>query len=362
MRAGPDAVVLATSAGWRPRVSSWLNGALLADDVPVVDGRVSWASGQQVPERLSLTVPRFSPGWDWLPGVDTEHPLARFGQELWVDLVVTASRSREWVTRLGRFRVQSWESVDDDGAVQVECVGVLQRAADDRLPTPTAPAVLATFESEFRRLMPGGIPVVVDAAVVDRAVPTSFAWDEDRLAALYEIADAWPARVLTDADGVVQVLPPLGEVPDVVLTLTDGEGGVVMAAPQEDTRDGAYNAVVARAADTDGVDRSGVWAEAQVTTGPFAVSRYGVVRRFFASPLITTTSQALASARTILADAQRPSRTIRVQMPPDPRPEIGDGVSVTRGGVTRDGWVMGVEMPLVQGPSPAPMVLTVGLA
>ena len=217
----------------------------------------------------------------------------------------------------------------------------------------------APLASEFRRLMPGGIPVIVDGPT-DRDCPSSFAWDEDRLAALYDLADAWPARILTDGDGAVRVLSPLGGTPDVVLTLTDGVGGVVMSAPQEDTRDECYNAVVARAASTDGPTRDGIWAEQRVESGPYAVGTYGVVRRFYSSPVIETESQAQSAARAILEDAQRPSRTLRVTMPADPRPEIGDGVSVTFDGVTSEGWVLDVDLPLI-GTSGA-MTMTVGLS
>jgi hypothetical protein len=52
--------ILAGSAGWMPQVASWLGGRVVALDVPVMSGRVTADVSQAVPERLTLTVPRYS--------------------------------------------------------------------------------------------------------------------------------------------------------------------------------------------------------------------------------------------------------------------------------------------------------------
>lgn len=360
MRDGAPDAILSTAAGWSCSVSSWKGATLLAASVPVTDGTFSAKDDQEVPERVTLTVPRYAEGFDWLPKSNTDHPLARFGQQLWIAVTVHSGTS-SWQTRLGRFIIQSTAQSDDGGSIDVEAVGILQAAKDARLRHATSPASGATIASEFRRLMPGGIPVTFTAS--DRSCPTSFAWDEDRLGALYDLADACPARILTNGDGVVQVLPPLGATPTVVLTLTDGEGGVVMAAPQDDSRDGAYNVCVVRSADTDSTTHDGVLAVVETTAGPFGVATYGEVVRYYSSPLVTTGTQGVSAGTSLLATSQRRSRTQRVVMPPDPRVEIGDGVQLTYDGDTYEGWVIGVDgLSLVQKSSPSPMVLTVGLA
>lgn len=358
MRAGPSDAILAGAVGWAPVVSSWLGSTCLAQDVPISGAALSASRSQEVPERLTLSVPARTAGGSWVPGLDPAHPLARFGQRLAVDVVMTASRSRSWRVSLGWFQIQSWQESNDGGKVEVDAAGILQRVADDRLVTATAPPSGSTFASEFRRLMSGGIPVAVDAGLVDRACPASFQWDEDRLGALYDLADAWPARILTGGDGIVRVLPPLPATPTPVLTWTDGQGGVLMSAPASDTRDGIYTSVVVRSSATDAANRAAVTATA-TATGVYG-DTYGPVRKFFSSPLITTDAQAQATAATMLADSLRPARQVTVTLPPDPRVEVGDAVRTVWDGVTRDGWVLGYTLPLTA--TGGAMTVTVGLA
>lgn len=342
MRAGPNPTLLATAAEWGCKVSSWLGATVLAESVPA-RGRAVWVRSQKVPESLSLTVPRFSvennATFDWLPGVDAAAPLARFGQVL--DVTVHAGGVDG---RLGRYLITGWQDRGD--AMNVTATGLLQAAADDRLTTVTAPRDGGTLRSEFLRLLPPNVQASF-TGLTDRECPRAMEWPDDRLEALYEIADAWPARLLSDPWGQVQVLPPLGA-PVPVVTLTDGEGGTVVSAPPSDTRERSYNRIVARSS-APGVD---VQAVAEVRSGPMSVNGpYGAVTKFFTSPLLLTEDQCFSAAQTQLAAAVRPSRTLQVEMAPDPRIEIDDAVAVITGKGTRwereeRGFVTGVDMPL----------------
>lgn len=348
MRSGAPDEVLAGSCGWSPLVQSWLGGLLLADQVPVLRGRVTAQVSQDVPERLSLTVPAQTTVdgslFDWRPGSDPVHPLARYGQELQVSVVVSSTAGPEsWETRVGRFLVTDWED-GDDGTVQVSAEGRLRRVKDALLTTPTQPRSGATLVSEARRLLPAGVSVAFDPALVDRACPAGMAWSDSRLSALQEIADAWPALLRTDEWGQVFFRAPLPDVPVPVLTLSDGERGTVETVARSDTRDGAFNQVVAESS-ASGVED--VQAVASQTTGPMAVGgQYGVVTKRWSSPLITTTNQALRSARTMLANSLLPATSVPVTCAPDPRIDLDDAVEVLRDGQRFWGWVTGYDLPL----------------
>jgi hypothetical protein len=302
-----------------------------------------WSRSNKVPESLELSVPRFSverdATFDWLPGVDPGAALARFGQVL--DVTVQAGGVD---SRLGRYLITGWREQGE--GVRVTATGLLQTAADDRLTTVTAPRDGGTLRSEFLRLMPANVQASF-MGVVDRECPRAMEWPDDRLEALFEIADAWPARLLSDPWGQVQVLPPLGQ-PVPVVRLTDGEGGTVVSAPPSDSRERNYNRVVARSS-APGVD---VQAIAEVRTGPMSVyGPYGAVTKFFTSPLLLTEEQCFTAAQTQLATSVRPSRTLQVEMAPDPRIELDDAVAVVTGKGTayeREdvGFVTGVDMPL----------------
>ena len=92
------------------RVESWLDGELLADDIPVADGAEETDLGLRVPERLTLSVPRRDRGVDWSPTTAT-HPLAANGQRLRLKIGVGIIGGVEWFQR-GEYLVTV--DVDDD--------------------------------------------------------------------------------------------------------------------------------------------------------------------------------------------------------------------------------------------------------
>lgn len=344
MRAGPPEEVLSGTCGYAPSVSSWLGGRLLDPDVPVRRGRVVAQVGQKIPERLTLTVPRFDGVRDMRPGAQVDHPLARYGQELQVSIIVSSSvDSDTWETRVGRFLITDWDD-GDDGTIQVIAAGRLRRVEDAKLTRPTQPATGASLMSEARRLLPPGMSAGFDPALVNRACPSGMAWSEDRLAALREVADAWPALLRTDEWGQVQFRRPLPAVPVPVLTLRDGERGTLASAGRSDTREGAYNQIVARSS-APGIED--VQAIAQQTAGPMAVTgEYGQVTKIWSSPLLTSASIALTSAQTMLSNSVLPATSVPVRCVPDPRIDLDDPVEIQRDGERTWGYVTGYDLPL----------------
>lgn len=366
MRPGPTDEVLSGAAGWRCQVSSWLDGQVIAEDIPVVSGSITADRGQEVPEKLSITVARYSvvdqDRFDWLPGEDATHPLARFGQQLTVKILIASPVTGDAVDcSVGRFVIQSWEE-GDDGSIQVEAAGVLQLISDDRLTTPTSPRDGGTLASEFRRLLPDGFTVEIDPALEDRACPKSMEWSDSRIGALYDIADAWPARLRVDADGGLHLLPPLPDVPEPVLTWADGQRGTLVGSPRADTRDRKYNRIVVRSDDTEDTDAPAIQAIADQTEGPMAIpGPYGVVTRFYSSPLLTTVVQAKKAAETMLASYQLPSRSVPVSIAPDPRIELEDAVRITTiDGQDWKGYVTTYDLPLIIGDGEQQVTVGIG--
>lgn len=346
MRPGAPDTLIRGDAGWTSTASSWLAGDLLAPTVPLSSGELVVDLGQQVPERLTIAV-----GNDieqtWHPGHDPRHPLATYGQALHATITMRdLLNGREYPTRLGRFGIQAWDYDDDSGRVDVEAVGLLQRVADDTFLVPESPRPGSTLASEFRRLTPGGIPVYIDPALDDRECPTAFQWDNDRLKALYDIADAWPARLRTSPEGQIMLLPPLPAQPVPEVTFTDGVDGTLVSAPHADARDGVYNSVVCRVTSTD-PDAPLLQYEAAVLDGPLAATGpYGVVRRYFTSPLVTTWEAAVSAAHKILADSVRRASVITCEVVPDPRIDLDVPAAVIREGRQFVGWVVGYSLPL----------------
>lgn len=314
-------------------MSSWLAGTILAENIPIDSGRVVWNASAKVPDSVTIRVPRFEGGRDWLP-TSPVAPLARYGQQ--IDVTVTVAGID---VRLGRFQVIDWEY--DEATITVKGAGLLQIAADSRLLEPVSPRDDGTLKSEFVRLLPEQTAVQFDPALVDRACPSSMSWDEERLDALYDIVTAWPAVLRMDSWGQVLVKPPVTATSP-VLTLKDGEGGTVVSVPRSDTRDGVYN-IVKASSSADGVEASAV---AFQTSGPMAVQSYNPVPRFYSSPLLDDDAQCLATAQAMLATSMRRSSVLNVTMAPDPRIEVDDPLEILREDFRDWGVVIGVDMPL----------------
>lgn len=324
------AAMVAGSYQLQVRVESWLDGQLLAEAVPVDDGAEDVDDSLNVPERVTLTVPRVDRGFEWAPGADPAHPLAAFGQRLRVSLGVDIGRGQtEWLQR-GWFLIDSVKPASDD-SLQVTAVGLLDLVQEARLVSPYQPS--GTFVSTLRGLVEPALTAVVDAGLTDRAVPSSLSWDEDRIGGLAELLDAWPAVARVTPDGYLAVTP--NTTGGAVLSLTDGLGGTVVRWQAETSREGAYTAVVARGTASDGGVVQGVAYD--LTGGPL---RYGgpfnplPVPYLYFSPLITTVAQARAAAVSVLARLRRrTARRLSAELVPHPGLQTGDVVTVTGAGL-----------------------------
>lgn len=314
------------------RAEAWLGDQLLAADIPVADGGEDRDRSLTVPEQITLTVPRRDRGIDWDPGADPEHPLAAYGQQIRVDYGIhLGGDDWEWINR-GWFLITS--SSSDSDTVTVNASGLLTLIDEAKFVAPFQPN--GTLASTVRSLVEPALSANFDGTLVDRSVPLGMQWDDDRMAALNEVLDAWPADARVTEDGYL-LIEPLNDTGTSVLDLTDGAGGTVVRWQGSTTRDGAFNAVVAQGEDADGNQIQGVAYDLD------GASPYRVDGNFnplpvpttFASPLMTTVAQCRAGAATRLNRLRRTaSRRLEVTMVPHPGLVLGDIVSVTGQGLT----------------------------
>lgn len=348
---------LSSAFSWEARVDSWLGQTWLGR-VPVKAGSVTWTTSQQVQGTLSLTVPRIGAvsqdegARDWTP-LAPDSPLAAMGQVLHVQVTVASLVSTDrWDIPLGRFLITQWEV----GATDIRITGksLFQRLEDDRLTSPTVPYSGGTLASELRRLVGGHMGVIVSDALTNRPCP-SMSWGESRIDAAYEIADAWPARLREGPDGVLYVLPPVPAITErPETTLTDGDAGTVIGVTRQGSRAGIFNRIVARGQEQDDAGQPRFQAIIDQTTGPLRTSGpYGIVTKFFSSPLITSKQAALNSATTMLATSVRQKTTVPVTHTPNPTLTLDTPVELVTANIdgaatiTQWGIVTSTEIPLV---------------
>jgi hypothetical protein len=305
--------VLTRSYRTHLRVESWRGGVLLAEDVPVDSASEECDRSLRIPERVTFTVPRRDRSVSWAPDGD-DHPLAAKGQRLHVKLGVSTVGSQvEWFQR-GVFLIA--ESTADGDVVNVSAVGMLTLIDEAKLVSPFQPS--GTLASTLRGLVEPALTVLIDAALVDRAVPAGINFDEDRLGAVLELLDAWPADAYVDPAGYLRVQPTTQSTTP-LFTLTDDTGGTVVTVAGTSTREGAYTAVVARGTASDGGQVQGTAFDLDAVFNPLPVPY------FFSSPLLTTVGEASVTAATVLARKQREAaRDLEVTMVPNPTLQAGD--------------------------------------
>jgi Domain of unknown function (DUF5047) len=305
------------------RAESWQGNVLLTDEIPIDGGSEEVDASLNVPERITLTVPRTDRGVSWVP-TGTDHPLAPYGQRLKIELGIELGNGQiEWLQR-GWFLITDSEVEGD--SVRVQAGGLLSLIDEARFVSPYQPT--GTFTSTLRGLIEPAVTAEV-TGLTDRAVPASMEFDEDRLAAVYELLDAWPARARVDEHGVLQVVPDTDGAS--VLALTDGTGGTVIRTDGGDSRGGAYTVVVARGQAADGAQLQGVVYD--TSPGPL---RYGgpfnplPVPYFYFSPLLNTVGECRAAAATILARLRRAAtHSVHISLVPHLGLQEGDVVTVT---------------------------------
>lgn len=281
-------------------------GAVLATDIPIVAGSEEYDESLQVPERVTISVPRIVDGVNLEPATPTS-PLAAYGQRLHVQLGVSVGAyGVEWFDR-GEFLITASQANGDQ--VDVTAVGLLGLIEEARFVTPYNPAGL-TLSNVIRNFVDPAVPVYFDSALADRAAPSASAgvnYDEDRLAALWEVLDAWPAVCRMMPAGFLYVYP------DSTPTAADWnlfrfnrddspfDRATIIRTQAGSTRDGVANAVVARGTAADGGQ---VQAAAYDTSG--SASAYGgpfnsfPVPYFYQSPLLTSPAQCRAAAQQML--------------------------------------------------------------
>lgn len=326
MSAAAQAVVL-RSYEMQVRGTVWQNGVLLAADVPIAEGTETRDRSMAVPESISLTVPRRVAGVTWDPRSSTD-PLASDGQQMQISIGVdTGPGGTEWIER-GWFLITN-TSVDGD-SLTVNLAGLLTLISEAHFAGPFQPS--GTFTSTVQSLVEPGLTVQFDAALVDRAIPVGMQWDDDRMGALTEVLNAWPAVCEVTESGYLLV-GPLVDSGTPVLALSDAPpSGTVIRWAGESSRDGAFNCVVAQGEDALGNQIQGTAYDNDPGSpfqfgGPF--SPFPVPYKTTSS-LLTTVAQCRAAAAAALALNRRTaSRKLTVTLVPHPGVEAGDVVTLT---------------------------------
>jgi hypothetical protein len=332
------------------------DGSRVMQDVPVTNVQLTDSGTAQVQSTGSLTIVYQGDFADSVAPAQIGDTLAPFGTQLIVYALITAGPGFQERVTLGHYMITAAPKIRTtrfvfQGAVAVKgdqidlTIGDLFAGVQwDRFDTPGSAPDLSSVWKEYQRLV--GFPIT--KTITDAAIPTSVAYQEDKLQACYDLATVLDAVAYVTPDGTGSMRPNVW--PAAVDTLYSGDvnsdgtplakgatsdGALVDVVPSL-ANDNVYNAVVVRGNSQDG--SSIVLAKAEVTDGPLRVrnqdgslSPYRRRPYFYTSQYITTQAQADAYAQQQLPRvSQLRSITYDLVETFNPLREVGDVLNVRR--------------------------------
>lgn len=235
----------------------------------------------------------------------------------------------------GFFRLDAEDAERPGGGIALQGYGREKVVADDAFLRPRTEANSSGLDL-IEQLLLESVPGAVVVRRTTRDAPISrTTWEKDRWSAIdgddASIARALGVEVWADGRGrfVIGPVPALSDPP--VWTVDSGTRGVLVTARTSTSTAGVYNTVVAVGDASNGVRPVGpvivqdlVAASPTRATGPF-----GRRVRHYSSPLLRTTGQADAAARSLLANSLGLTEGLAFTAVPNPALEPGDVVLLT---------------------------------
>lgn len=324
------------------QLDAYLNGSLLLEDIGITGGSVAINSGSGVRRTLDVTLADRTL-WDTFDTI---------GVELHAYRGIRYPSGDTEMVPLGIFSLDSLAmSVGPSGGIDIRSApdrwARVQRAAFEM---PTNSIATNTIKAEMSRLVTGavsGITVTTTSTSTDLVGP--LVWDQDRSAAITDLATSIGAEIFFDVTGnlVIEDAPLLGATP--VWTVDASPSGVLISGDRNRDRARTYNVVVAYASSTSGVTPYApvVIADTDPTSRTYVGGPFGRVPYRYTSPAMTTSAQATIAAKALLNKVKAVNAQLNVEAVVHPGLDRGDVITVlTPDGATELHLVDQVTVPL----------------
>ncbi len=282
-----------------------VNGERAMQDLPCSAPDFTDDDSQQVQSTGSLTFVWQDAFARSIAPMTVADMLSPFGTQVWVYLLIEDGPAFSERVPMGQYLIDGTPSVNSKrmlflGApitvgdvVKVTLSDLFYGVQVDRFYTPGSPRSLASTWNEVQRLT--GLPVTRTVDVPDAKISGQVAYQEDRLQAVYDLANySLDAVPFMTPDGTVSMRP--NDWPDPVDVLEYGTGNLIDVG-RGMADDDVYNAIAVRAYDSS--DGSAILASGQVVDGPLrateldgSLSPFRRRPTFYSSQYITTKQQA----------------------------------------------------------------------
>lgn len=279
--------------------------------------------------------------------------LAPYGNEIYLRYGIDTGPETIW-TPLGYYRVDDTEqSGSSDGPIRLTGPDRWQGLADARLVIPRQYQSNRPVGSVVEDLVLDVYPAAViawDDDTDQRALGRDLIIEEDRAGALRDIATSHGKVIFWDSEGVLRI----ETAPDpetIVWDVRAGWGGALVSSSRRVSREGMYNGVVVRGEGATGAPALGIAVDVGVSSPTRWGGRFGMVPRFYSSPLVTTNEGGFAAAASILRRSIGMPYSVDFGTVPNPALRPRQAVRITQ----RDGnreihLVDTLRIPLTGGP------------
>jgi hypothetical protein len=317
--------------------------------VPIVEGSVTLDQQAAVRGRCDLLL--VDDGTlDLVPAAPADL-LAPYGNEIRVERGVTFPDGTTELVSLGVFRIEDAQVDETPGQLQIRIAG-RDRAArfeDARFEAPYQVAASTNYATAIEAVLTDAWPdVPTSFESTALTTPALVAQEgDDRWAFAQEMARSLGMSLYFDGDGTCVMSPDVLAEP--VVTIAEGDGGVLLQAGRQWSRQGTFNRVIATGENTgETAPARGVATDDNALSPTYYFGAFGKVPRFYVSPFITTDAQAEAAAQSILERELGTTEQVSFGSFVLPHLEPGDTARITRlaTGIDEDHVIDQLTIPL----------------
>lgn len=268
-----------------------------------------------------------------------DDPLAPYGNEVRLSRGIEFPDGTVELVALGVFRLEDVEVSDTttDATIRLTGLDRSARLIDARFEAPYQVAASGDYAEQILELLQAAwpdVPVGSWPTGATSVTPALVAEEGgDRWAFAQSMAEAIGHDLFFDGDGELTLVPSSTlSTGSPVVTLAEGDGGVLLQAGRRWTRQGAFNRVIATGENTGlGVaPPRGVATDDNHLSATYYYGPFGRVPRFYSSPFLATDAQATDAAAAILARELGTTQTVSFGSLVLPHLEPGDVARITR--------------------------------
>lgn len=281
-----------------------VNGQRVMQDLPCMAPDFTDDDSQQVQSTGSLTFVYQGDFADSIAPTGIPDVLSPFGTQVWVYVLIQDGPAFSERVLMGQYLVTSTPKVNTSrmlfmgkpivvgDQITVDLSDLLYGVQVNKFDVPGSPPSLASTWGEVQRLT--GLPLT--RTVPDGPISSTVAYQEDRLQAVYDLANySLDAVPYVTPDGTISMRPNVW--PDPVDVLASGDDGNLIDVSRSLTDESVFNAVVVRSYDT--TNGAAILASGEITTGPLrtrepdgSLSPFRRRPTFYSSQFLTTKAQA----------------------------------------------------------------------